>query len=920
MSADTGCLEVDLANDWGLGLRPPRTGGRQRVNFLASIFALALISAMAFPGLANAESPGVTTEAAGEVTPVTATLHGKVNPHGFATTYRFEYGTTTSYGTNIPVPDKSAGSGSSGVEVSETSKGLKPGTTYHFRLASFSAEGSSYGKDVTYTTEDPRFSTSFGSEGTGNGQFKAPQGIAIDSEGNIWVVDTENNRIQKFNSKGEYQGQFGSFGSGNGQFNKPTDIVINYLGSIYVSDTGNNRIQRFNEKGEYLSKFGSEGSGNGQFKKPMGMDHHNGNTLIVADTDNNRIQQFNSEGTYLSQFGTSGSNNGQFKEPMDVVSRPVTGATYVVDAGNARIQQFNYQGEYQAKFGSNGTGDGQFKEPYGITLDKGEKLWITDAGNARVQGFTLKGEYLSQFGAPGSGSGQFDKPRGVESDSAGNIWVIDRGNSRVQKWTPIRPTIVTKAADELTLEKATLHGTVNPNGFETTYHFEYSISTFYGSGTNVPVPDKGIGSGASSIEISEPISGLNAGETYYFWLVATNAEGTSYGKSETFTLKADPRFAFAFGSFGSEDGQFQDPSDVAIDSEGNVWVADGVNNCILKFNSKGEYLSQFGSYGAENGQFFAPYGLAIDSEGNIWVADTANSRIQKFNSKGEYLSKFGSEGGGNGQLYLPYDLAIDSKGNIWVADTTNSRIQKFNSKGEYLSKFGGPYGLGDGELAEPTSLAIDSEGNIWVADTGNNRIQKFNSKGEYLFKFGTYGQGNGQLSVPWGIAIGNAGDLWIADPGNSRVQHFSSEGEYLSKFGSEGDGNGQFYYDDRIAIDLEGNLWIADEGNIRVQKWIPNRPATTTEAASKLTKETATLNATVNPNGLETEYRFEYGTTTTYGTSVPVPDKSAGSGSSGVEVSEGISGLKASTTYHFRVVATNAEGTSFGKDETFTTK
>ena len=111
-----------------------------------------------------------------------------------------------------------------------------------------------------------------------------------------------------------------------------------------------------------------------------------------------------------------------------------------------------------------------------------------------------------------------------------------------------------------------------------------------------------------------------------------------------------------------------------------------------------------------------PHGIALDPEGNVWVADMANDRVQKFNSKGEYLLKFGSEGSGNGQLQNPRDIALDSKGNVWVADTENHRIEKFNANGEYLSQFGS-HGSGNGQLTWPEGIAIDPKGDIWVSDT-----------------------------------------------------------------------------------------------------------------------------------------------------------------------------------------------------------
>jgi len=122
--------------------------------------------------------------------------------------------------------------------------------------------------------------------------------------------------------------------------------------------------------------------------------------------------------------------------------------------------------------------------------------------------------------------------------------------------------------------------------------------------------------------------------------------------------------------------------------------------------------------------FASPSGVAVDSYGNVYVADTYNHRIQKFSSSGTFITKWGSQGTGDGQFYSPSGVAVDSSGNLYVADTKNHRIQKFNSNGTFITKWGSK-GTGDGQFNNPYGVAIDSSGNVYVADSENNRIQKF---------------------------------------------------------------------------------------------------------------------------------------------------------------------------------------------------
>ena len=164
---------------------------------------------------------------------------------------------------------------------------------------------------------------------------------------------------------------------------------------------------------------------------------------------------------------------------------------------------------------------------------------------------------------------------------------------------------------------------------------------------------------------------------------------------------------------GSGNGQFNQPRGIAIDSSGNIWVTDTNNHRIQKFDSTGSLLLQIPPSGSGtnnnssvDGSFYHPQGIAIDSSGNIWVADTFNNRIQKFNSAGVYQSKFGTLGNGDNQFNTPRGIATDSSGNIWVADTNNHRIQKFNSAGVYQSKFG-TLGNGDNQFNTPRGIATE---------------------------------------------------------------------------------------------------------------------------------------------------------------------------------------------------------------------
>jgi streptogramin lyase len=279
------------------------------------------------------------------------------------------------------------------------------------------------------------------------------------------------------------------------------------------------------------------------------------------------------------------------------------------------------------------------------------------------------------------------------------------------------------------------------------------------------------------------------------------------------------KFERQWGNSGTGNGQLNGPAGVAVDSSGNVYVADYHNSRIQKFDSNGAYLTQWGSYGTGNGQFDSPFGVAVDSSGNVYVSDQFIYRIQKFDSNGAYLTQWGSSGTGSGQFESPAGVAVDSSGNVYVADSGNARIQKFDSNGFYLAQWGGS-GIGNGQFEEPVGVAVDSSGNVYVSDLQINRIQKFDSNGVYLTQWGSTGTGNSQFDFPFGVAVDSSGNVYVSDLLTNRIQKFDSNGVYLTRWGSSGTGNGQFNGPVGVAVDSLDNVYVADFWNDRIQEFV----------------------------------------------------------------------------------------------------
>lgn len=264
-----------------------------------------------------------------------------------------------------------------------------------------------------------------------NGQFWGPRGIASDKDGNLYVADQNHNRIQVFSAGGQFLSKFGSYGSGDGQFSGPSSVAVDAQGNLFVVDEGNNRVQKFSPAGQFLLQFGSFGTDDGQFNRAVAADVDAAGNVYVTDQENHRIQKFSPDGRFLAKFGGNGHGDGQLYYPASVAIDPV-GNVYVTDNGNGRVQKFSPDGQYLFAFGSPESEPGQLQSPFGIALDDQGNLYVTDLRTHAVHQFTATGQFLAKIGSPGEGDGQLRDPLDLVIDRQGNLAVVDRGNSRVQ--------------------------------------------------------------------------------------------------------------------------------------------------------------------------------------------------------------------------------------------------------------------------------------------------------------------------------------------------------------------------------------------------------------------------------------------------------------------------------------------------------
>ncbi len=717
-------------------------------------FAFLLLSS----GFAEAVAPTVITGAATSITKTSAVLAGSIANNGgeIITDTGFQFGLTASYGQTIASTDN--------------------------------------------TTE---FSSKFGSFGSGNGQFANPFDIEFDSAGNIYVLELDNSRVQKFNSAGVYQSQFGTSGVGDGQFQFPRGLGIDSDDNIYVADLA--RVQKFNSSGVYQSQL------TGSFTNPYDVGIDSSDNVYVVDTGEQEIDIYNSAGVFQSTIGASGSGNGEFNDPMFIAFDSL-GNFFVTDFGNHRVQKFNSAGVYQSQFGTTGSGNGQFSYIRGIDINSEDYIYVSDIDTMRVQKFNSAGVYQSQFGSLGSSDGQFNGPYGVKIDSLDAIYVADSLNNRIQKLTE--------------QFSASLNAVVPALTCGTTYHYRAygtnASGTSYGNDatfTTLACEDYLVRTGiASSItDTTVSLTGSHEGEgslnitSRGFEYGAT----TSYGQSSS---EAGDLFIDDFGSSGGGggNGSFVFLNTAGTDTDGNIYTTDQFEDVVQKFDSSGNFVDQYNVSAPAPGGVTIPSSVRGAPDGKIYIVDFTNSQIVRFDDNDFTNPTLFAAGAG---LSSPTDIAFDSGGGIYVADYGNNRIVKLNSSGAVVLEIGEGTGSGDGEFTGVASLGIDSSGNIYAVDSGNNRIQKFNASGAYVGQVGIAGSGNGEFgfSMFSFLSVDENDYVYVADTSNNRIQKFNSSLVYQSQFGVSGTGNGEFSSPASVAIGADGSLIVSDSGNNRIQ-------------------------------------------------------------------------------------------------------
>jgi len=655
--------------------------------------------------------------------------------------------------------------------------------------------------------------------GDGGPAVNAPlgwiRGVAVDSSGSAFAADPDNHLVVKISPAGVLSvvagnGTQGFSGDGglatSASLRDPGGIVVDAAGNLYIADTSNQRIRKVTPAG------------------------------IITTLAGNRSFGFAGDG------GPATSASLGYPEG---IALDAAGNFYIADTWNGRIRKVTPSGIINTVAGdgtSGFSGDGGLAtsaslDPSGLVVDAVGNLYIADRANDRIRKVTATGTISTVAGGGSSlsdgvpaTSAHLSFPWGVAIDRAGNIYVADTNYSQVRKVTP-----------------AGIISTVAGN------------RSFGFAGDGRPATEASL---------------------YFPNGVAVDAVGNAY-IADTFnnrirkvtpagiisTVAGNGSFRFSGDGGPATSASFRLPGGVAVDTAGNLFVADKDNHRVRRITQTrtintvaGDGTAVFSGDGGPgtSASLRFPNGVAVDLTGNIYIADAQNRRVRKVSTAGTIStvagnggSDFSGDGGpatGAG-IFVPDGVALDAAGNLYIADRENNRIRKVTPTGTISTVAGnGVRGFsGDGGSATatalnyPTGVAVDAAGNLFIADHQNNRIRKVTSAGTMTTFAGNGtsgfsgdgGQATSASLSPNGVTVDAAGNLYIADTSHQRIRKVTPAGIISTvagngSLGFAGDGGlatSASLIPAGVAVDAAGNLYITDTGSHRVRKVLALPPA-----------------------------------------------------------------------------------------------
>ncbi|MBU6402749.1 MAG: SMP-30/gluconolactonase/LRE family protein, partial [Verrucomicrobia bacterium] len=596
--------------------------------------------------------------------------------------------------------------------------------------------------------------------------LSAPTGLAVDRAGNLFIADSLNNRIRKVGTNG-IMATFAGSGSGlllgnlgdgrpaiRASLNRPGGMAVDSLGNLFIVDSWSARIRKVDTNGIIWTVAGGGSSSPGDGKaatnailmNAVGVAVDTAGNLFIAESGRNRIRKVDTNGIISTVAGNGASGYGgdsrlatdaRLTSPS-AVAVDAAGNLYISDSGNTRIREVDTNGVIftVAGGGPSYLGDGYLAthaklfNPGGIALDAAGNLYFADPADNRIRKVDTNG-IISTVAGNGNptyaGDGKsatkasLNRPANVTMDSVGNLFVADTGNNRIRR-IDLNGIITTVAGSGAW----SMRGALLADGTTAT-----NAGLFRPQGVKVDAAGE-----------------LFIADTWHQRVRKVDRQGVIR------TVAGNGNYGFSGDGKAATNASLNRPSNVAWNAAGDLFIADTYNNRIRKVDSNGIITTVVGrgspdysgdGKAATNAGLAQPNDVAWDAAGNLLIADTGHHRVRKVDANGIITTVAGGgtqnpgDGGPatNASLAVPVALALDTAGNLYVADAQDNRVRRVDTNGLITTVAGnGMLGFaGDGDaatnasLASPVGVAVDSEGNLFIGDSSFSLVREVDRLG-----------------------------------------------------------------------------------------------------------------------------------------------------------------------------------------------
>lgn len=902
----------------------------------------------------NGLAPNATTNNASSVTNNSAVLNGLINANNSSTTVTFEYGLTTAYGSNATA-NQSPVTGTSDTSVNVSLSGLSSDTLYHYRVVGDSTSGTTNGEDKMFYT---------GPISTGSTVLTTLDATNINANsatlnGNVYStnfalyfgfeigLDTSYGGLKGGTPSIIYTNIYNNFITANMDLLEPNTTYHYRLIANQLDSNGTVIDTLYGDDMTFTTPDGPPIP-----TPPTAVTNYASSITTSSATLNGTVNAKNDSTTVTFQYGL----NTSYGTTVTANESPLTGATDTEVTYNlsSLANGTTYHYRVVAQNGEATTNGEDKTFTTGITAPTVSTSAATSVGtttatlngsvNSNNGSTTVTFEYglTSSFGRTVTAN---QSPVTGTSNTAINVAVTGltpnttyyfravgentsgkTNGSTLSFKTIAAPTVTTDAATLVNATSATLNGTTNANGFSSTVTFEYGTTTAYGTTVTA---DQSPVTGTTGTAVSKAITGLTGATTYHYRVVATNANGTSYGSDMTF-YTSNPAAPTA-------------TTDTATFVFSNGATLRGTVNAN---NSSTTVTFEYGTtvaYGTTVTADQSPISGGVNTEVSKVITGLSNNTTYHYRVVG--VNGQGTTNGADmtfATSYLPTAIT-NTATNVGVAIATLNGTGNGNiAGGTYTFEYGLTASYGTSVSANPSYLTDNVTYSLSQNITGltPNTTYHYRLKGQNIF--GTnYGD---DMTFTTSLALSAITDAATSVTSTSAILNGTVNANTLSvtvyfEFGEDTSygrqANATPYnvsgstdtsvlasvalapnntYHFRVVIDTGTELIYGDDMTFSTSAPAPNA---TTESASSITTTSATLNGSVNANNDSTTVTFEYGTSIAYGTTVTA-DQSPVTGTSNTAVSKNITGLTSGTTYHYRVVAQNGTGITYGDDMTFT--